>query len=123
MEKTSFTGAVSGTQKKGTEQAFTGEYCANKKKGIYMCAGCGQEIFSSESKFDSGTGWPSFWQPVDRERVDEADDHSLFAKRTEVLCSRCGGHLGHVFDDGPKPTNLRYCVNSVSLQFKEEEHQ
>ena len=88
-----------------------------------MCAGCGQEIFSSESKFDSGTGWPSFWQPVDRERVDEADDHSLFAKRTEVLCSRCGGHLGHVFDDGPKPTNLRYCVNSVSLQFKEEEHQ
>jgi len=104
-------------RRKGTEPAFTGEYWDTKEKGVYRCAGCGQELFSSDTKFDSGTGWPSFYQPMGDEAVEMEDDRSLFMRRTEVLCSSCGGHLGHVFDDGPNPTGLRYCINSCSLDF------
>ncbi len=103
---------------KGTERAFTGKYYAHKENGTYLCAGCGHELFSSETKFDSGTGWPSFWQPVDEAAVASETDVSLGMTRTEVLCSKCGGHLGHVFPDGPGPTHLRYCINSASLDFK-----
>ena len=105
-------------RKHGTERAFTGEYHATKDPGMYECAGCGLQLFSSEAKFDSGTGWPSFFQPVSKENVAEKEDNSWFAKRTEVLCARCDAHLGHVFDDGPKPTGLRYCMNSASLKLK-----
>lgn len=102
----------------GTEQAYTGKYWNNHQVGIYVCAGCGQELFASNTKFESGTGWPSFYEPLAKDRVIERSDHSFGMDRTEVLCSRCGGHLGHVFDDGPKPTGLRYCMNSAALVFK-----
>lgn len=107
-------------REKGTEPAFTGKYYQNKKKGVYLCAGCGQELFDSDTKFDSGTGWPSFWAPISKNRVIRKPDNSYSMQRTEVLCSRCGGHLGHVFDDGPAPTGKRFCINSISLDFKEE---
>jgi peptide-methionine (R)-S-oxide reductase len=108
-------------REKGTERAFSGKYNDFKKKGIYACAACGQELFSSETKFDSGTGWPSFFKPISKEAVAEETDTEYGMVRTEVLCSNCGGHLGHVFNDGPKPTGLRYCMNSVSLNFKKAE--
>jgi peptide-methionine (R)-S-oxide reductase len=101
---------------KGTERAFTGEYYKTKEPGVYKCIACGNELFDSETKFDSGTGWPSFYQPIDRENVETEDDASYGMHRTEVTCSKCGAHLGHVFPDGPRPTGLRYCINSVSLK-------
>lgn len=105
-------------REKETERAFTGEYYHNKEKGIYLCAGCGNELFSSETKYESGSGWPSYWQPVDKTAVEFNKDTSHGMIRTEVVCSKCGGHLGHVFEDGPQPTGLRYCINSASLNFK-----
>jgi len=107
-------------REQGTERAFTGKYDGHKEKGIYYCAGCGQKLFSSKHKFDSGSGWPSYYQPVEKDLVGKTTDNSLGMIRTEVHCSKCGGHLGHIFPDGPKPTGLRYCINSISLTFKQE---
>jgi peptide-methionine (R)-S-oxide reductase len=106
---------------KGTERAFTGTYASSKEPGLYRCAGCHAPLFSSETKFESGTGWPSFWEPVEPDAVELHEDDSLGMRRTEVTCARCGGHLGHLFPDGPRPTGDRYCMNSVALDLEEEQ--
>ena len=106
---------------KGTERAFTGEYHDCKKPGVYVCKCCNTPLFNASTKFDSGSGWPSFWQPINENNVAEESDETLFMRRTEVLCNACEAHLGHVFSDGPKPTGLRYCINSVSLNLQEKD--
>ena len=108
-------------RKKGTEPAFTGKYLHNKDKGVYVCAACGADLFSSDTKYDSGSGWPSFWTALAKDNIVEVPDRTLGTERVEILCKNCGGHLGHVFDDGPQPTGMRYCVNSLSLDFKKKD--
>lgn len=109
------------TREKDTEPAFTGKYYALKDNGMYQCSNCGAELFSSDTKYDSGSGWPSFFAPVDSGAIDTAPDTSIGMERTEIMCARCGAHLGHVFDDGPRPEGKRFCVNSVSLNFEKKE--